>query len=183
MLPYQIKYQEKEIKLCGIDPGLTGFLCWLTIKSGAITEFHSSKLPYVNNMICPTDLKVLLDGREFDYLIVERSQGWTGDGGSRAFNYGMNFGIIYTIAHQWQKKQNVSDSIVFVYPQTWHAIMKVKQEKGKTKENALVRALEIMPSHRAFEDQGKIRDGLVDAFLIALAGYQSLHSGIKADAN
>ncbi len=168
------------MRVCGVDPGTTGYVVWIDLDDGEVKNVENQCLPYMENLICPHMLETIIARKHIDLLVIERSQGWTGDGGSRAFNYGMNFGIIHTVARQWEKKTERPNSTIYLYPQTWHAMMKVKEEKGKTKENALTRALEIIPDHQVFEDRGKIRDGLVDAFLIACAGYQSYCSGIRA---
>jgi len=139
----------------GIDPGAGGAWVYIEDIDGANlirTSFFPSETPLsILSMFSELDIKQT-------YCVLEHVWGRPTDGGSRAFNFGRNYGLIEMSLH------SLNAFVDYVTPQSWLRYMALGNVDGRTKtewKNSLKNeAKELFPKQ-------KITLKNADAFLIA----------------
>lgn len=160
----------------GVDPGMQGAISSLSADSKLITI---SDFPELNKRIDVLKFKVIIDsirafhGCEDIICCLEKSTSRTQQGVTSMFNYGVTYGILYSVL----KMSGVK--IVEITPQKWKKSFGLISDKkiGKviTKEDAVDVAIELFPSRadmfKRMSARAKrgyvIYDGRADSILIS----------------
>lgn len=155
-------------RVVGIDPGLTGAICILTVHGPSEVEAVFEPMPRLGSELDPERLKiifgVILDAKVFMEKVTPFKMGTTG-----AFNYGKGIGMLLGMLH--------SHRLVFteVTPQTWQKEMHEginRKSIPDPKQRSLAAAHRLFPKVNLKKTEtSKFPDpGFVDALLIAEYG-------------
>lgn len=155
------------MNVIGIDPGMTGALCYYSTHSKITYEMpvfevvkNGGKRKKINTM----GLLEILRFCKPDHVFIEQVSAQPGNGAAAAFTYGFGAGVLEACV--------AACGIPFTYvlPQVW------KKEMGcpKEKDGARLRASQLMPE-LANKWQLKKQDGVAEAALIALYGYRKMN--------
>ncbi len=162
--------EGKEVKVIGIDPGLSGALA-LYNDSGLhdIIEVPTVKSTGRGREIVWPELSRLWDLHFFwaEHVFLERVHSMPREGVSSAFKFGSVFGGLRAMA----AAKHVP--LTLVTPGQWMKEMGVGRG---SKEASIIRASELFPTHaKSFRGpKGGKKDGVAEAALIAMYGHGKL---------
>ncbi len=155
----------------GIDPGQTGGIC--IMRNGRI---HA--LWVMPSSLIELRLNVLNHDNEKTFVFLEKAQSFPGQGISSAFNYGTHYGELRGTL------SSMLFSVELVPPSVWARRMHVGTGANTSKTRSLEAARRLFPQE-TFIPPGtrgkKPHDGLVDAALIALYGWQKLNKPYEGE--
>ena len=159
----------------GIDCGKSGAICF---HDGTFFRFYD--LPYKDGEVDIHELNKLTFMMPLECIVIEEQTTYTSDGRLGAFTMGLNYGRLLA----WAESR--CSQLCRVRPQTWQAShgIKVAHAKGTsqtdrkkaTKAAALATLVNINKelAESTFGPRGGQRDGIVDAILISIWGYNEL---------
>ena len=162
------------MKICGIDPGLTGGIAFYdgnVVEACRVPTFKIANKKILDmEAICK-----LMVFHEPDLVCIEQQQAMPRQGVSSTFKTGFNYGIYIGILHALGYSYSV------VIPRKWKADLSVTSDKNQ----ARMRATELMPDgHDSWSL--KCEDGVAEAALIAYWGLycgqspSGLNTGLSA---
>jgi len=152
----------------GIDPGKSGAL--VVLQQGSIVDQH---------LLSHISPKHYLDKlKNIQAIFIEKAQTMGRENARAMFSYGHAYGYLCG------SLIDIPAKVYYVPPVTWtskiHALSPIKYDNPK--ECSLFVAKKIWPTHdfRATERSKKPHDGIIDAALIALYGWQWLKNSYEA---
>ncbi len=165
------RYENVQMKITGIDPGLSGAWCTVDFYNKRVIGATFGTFPKFKRRVGQTErseyrLQGMLDVLKFpdsEVIYLEHVWAFPMDTPMTAFKFGKGLGIIETclVANGYGDYKTVP-------PITWEGIMHLGITKGLTpKTRSAYRVSEIFPE--LLEETKK--DGVIDAFLIAVYGY------------
>jgi hypothetical protein len=161
----------------GIDCGKTGALCF---HDGSFFRFYD--LPYRDGEVDILELNRLTFQLPLDCIIIEEQSTFASDGRLGAFTMGLNYGRILA----WAESR--CSNLCRVRPQVWQKSLGIalKHEKGTTNTErkkatkaaafATLQAMHPQTAEFCVGPRGGIKDGIVDAILISIWGYNELRN-------
>jgi crossover junction endodeoxyribonuclease RuvC len=156
------------LSVVGVDPG----------KSGGVAKYDGTSLvtleiPKAGKFVVWPELMDLLDILILpaDHLFIEKVGARPDQGTVSMFNFGYATGRITGIF------QASRTPITEASPSVWKPAMKVKADKS----TSVIRIMELFPKQTKdfIGPRGGYKDGIAEAALIALYGYQKLTGIIK----
>lgn len=158
----------------GIDPGLTGALCWLrggvpyqivdmpTMKTGSKGKHEVDHL----------EVARLIDAHPTDITVVEHVTASTQMGVTSSFNFGLSLGIVLGAA------TNSLSKLYYPRPAVWKR--KLKFRAGATKDDSREMCRRTWPELAGW--WGRVHDdGRADAALLGLYGTYRLRASTLGD--
>lgn len=153
----------------GIDPGLSGALASWDGITLTLLEMPAVKSTGRGRIVVWSALSLAWDEHfpDVTHAFLERVQAQPKDGGSSAFKFGTVFGGLQGMI----AAKGVPSTLVT--PRVW---MKQMGVGGGDKTASVIRASELFPEDAAqFRGpRGGLKDGVAEASLIALYGFQKL---------
>jgi|SRR6185312_5906958 len=151
------------MKILGIDPGNRGALA--TIQDGKLTGMI--EMPLLKGMIDYDRLASIIKNTAPDRTYVERVSALHVASKKATFGFGRGFGAIQGILTALRIPYMLVD------PKVWQKPMHegIEKKKYSAKEKSAIAAVRLFPGWD-FRRRGGLHDGLIDAALIALYGYQ-----------
>ena len=159
----------------GIDCGKSGAIAFY---DGAHTKFYS--MPLKDGEIDILELNKLTFMLPLDVIVIEEQTSFASDGRFGVFTMGLNYGRLLA----WAEAR--CSQLCRVRPQVWQKSFGIalKHEKGisqterkkATKQAALDTLIRLNPrlADQTTGPRGGNRDGIVDAILISIWGYNEL---------
>ena len=149
------------MRVCGIDPGMTGALAILGSAGVAVTD-----MPVFNGRVDGMQIHKILEKMEPDIVYIEDTQPMPKNGSIASFKLGLNTGVVLGVLHT----ENLPT--IRVRPSQWKRKMGLI---GKPKDAVRGVVCEIYPQMRE-----KVRlvkhQGRADAIMIARYGlYDQIH--------
>ena len=152
------------MKICGIDPGITGGIAFFDghkIDACRVPTFKIANKKVLDmESICR-----LLVFHEPELVFIEQQHAMPRQGVASTFKTGFNYGIYIGILHALNYEYTV------VIPRKWKADLSVTSDK----DQARMRATELMPDGQSSWSL-KCEDGVAEAALIAYWGLYCGHS-------
>ncbi|MBM6595563.1 RuvC family protein [Microvirga pudoricolor] len=122
--------------ICGIDPGLSGALCFIDTSKNPldlIAVYDMPTTPFgTKQRVNGAEVWALLVEHEADEVWIENVWSRPGEGVSSAFSFGESFASVRTAA------QITGAKVSFVTPGVWKADLKVPALKDGAREAARV---------------------------------------------
>lgn len=168
----------------GIDCGKSGAIA---IYDGTFTKFYD--MPLFQGEIDITQLNRLTFMVPIDLIVIEEQTSFASDGRFGAFTMGINYGRLLA----WAEYR--CSQLCRVRPQVWqkHYGIALKHPKGTTstdrkratKQAALdtLRSINPKVADDCVGPRGGLKDGMVDAILIAMWGYNEHRNSFWASRN
>lgn len=149
------------MKICGIDPGLSGAVCVFDVEKGMLTildmptvEVKSGKS--MKRKLSEPMLAELLRPHEITHAALEQVSAMPGQGVSSMFSFGQSYGAIRGVL------AGLRIPITMVTPRKWMSDLKVSGGKDANRQ----RAAQLFPAYAASFTRVK-DDGRADAALLA----------------
>ena len=150
--------------ICGIDPGISGALCFFYYKERKI---YIHDLPIIGKEINGKELSIYFYDFIPEHVFLERVNSF-GMGRQSAFNFGQGVGVIKGVL------QSLSVPFSLVTPQEWKKFYHLSKDKNKSRSTAT----NLFPKNS--EDfQRKKDDGRAESALIAHYGYYKIKGDKK----
>lgn len=176
--------------VCGIDPGLSGALCFLSIdRNGVIIDYTFEDMPVRKSLKTKTghemDIPRLLslferqlstDGNSI--VGIEKQQAFPQQGVVSTFATGYGFGVLVGILTTLSIPYHIFPS------QTWQKEYFAGIGRKTTKEASYDVATRLLPgcADQLYTARGRLLDGRADAALIALFTLGRTHAGNEGSA-
>jgi len=161
-MPRKAPQSGNAMKICGIDPGLSGALAVIGTPGPLINDYLV--MPTVGNVLDLGVIKRFLQAIKPDIVALERGQAMPKQGVSSAFKFGRVCGAVEGILVGLELPYKL------VTPRNWQkwAHMGIEKSLGP-KQKSLIAASRLYPG-RTFLATSRCRkphEGIVDALLIA----------------
>ena len=154
-----IKEGVEDMRILGIDPGLTGGMA--TIGDGFIAQ--AFVLPviqdcYGKRKLASNSMLMTMRSAQADVICIERVSAMPGQGVTSMFTFGKIYGQLITLADLACSK------VIYVTPQKWKKDLNISSDK----QTAINRCAELFPNVNvlATERCKKPHLGMVEALLI-----------------
>lgn len=159
-------------RIIGVDPGLKGAFCYLTLRDNTIDEITFEPMPLIGNELDLDGLIYIFSTALDAQMYIEKVTSFKMGAGS-AFTFGKQIGTLETLARSFKIAHS------FVTPQGWQKEMHEgvnKKAIDDPKQRSLVAARRLFPETNLLRSERcKFPDsGFVDALLIAEYGRRKL---------
>lgn len=143
------------MRICTIDPGASGYLCFLDILNSDI-QFHKTT----------TDPHLLIhDIKEFapDILVIEEVHSVFGSSAKANFSFGFNVGLLHGIINA----SNIG-TIHMVQPKEWQKTLGITAKGKAIKKEVAEVCKQYYPEAELYGKRGGLQDGKSDSLGIAI---------------
>lgn len=154
--------------ICGVDPGLSGAVCFYNASTGDVETIDMPSLTLQRggkskSEVDPHALAGLLWKRHCDHAFVEKVGAMPGQGTSSMFSFGKSYGVVLGVIAA------LGIPLTLVSPVKWKRTLGVTDGK----DGARARASQLMP---AAADQWSLKKdhGKAESALLALYGHQTI---------